>query len=133
MLLPSTTYLMVYVVIIPLGIVGLVQFTCTELLLTLVTVLMIGGVGAVNGHIYVYVRYVYCNVSCHTCFKCCNGCRITHWSSRYSNSTYCTGVISECIQTRNSSHCKSTTDISLEAIKQNLIYMRARTTSVRQM
>ena len=51
MLLPSTTYMMVYVVIIPLGTVGLVHVTRTVLLLIPVTVLMVGGVEAVNNHI----------------------------------------------------------------------------------
>ena len=50
-LLPSTTYMMVYVVIIPLGIIGLVHVTRTVLLLIPVTVLMVGGVEAVNNHI----------------------------------------------------------------------------------
>ena len=49
--LPSKIYLMVYEDIIPLGIVGLVQFTCTVSLLIPVTVLMAGGVEAVNNHI----------------------------------------------------------------------------------
>ena len=48
MLLPSTTYMMVYVVIIPLGIVGLVHVTRTALLLIVVIVLMVGGVDTVK-------------------------------------------------------------------------------------
>ena len=49
-LLLLATYLMVYVVIIPLGIVGLVHITRTELLLILTTVLMTGGLGTVDSH-----------------------------------------------------------------------------------
>ena len=41
---------MVYNVIIPLGIVGLVQVTRTVPLLMLTTELMTGGLGAVNNH-----------------------------------------------------------------------------------
>ena len=59
MLLPSTTYMMVYVVIIPLGIVGLVHVTRTALLLIPVTVLMVGGVEAVNNHIHTYIVKYY--------------------------------------------------------------------------
>ena len=54
-LLLSVTYMMVYMVIIPLGIVGLVQFTCTELLLILITALMTGGLGAADDHHYTYI------------------------------------------------------------------------------
>ena len=49
-LLLLATYLMVYVVIIPLGIVGLVQFTRTTLLLILTTALMTGGLGTIDSH-----------------------------------------------------------------------------------
>ena len=51
LLLPAT-YLMVYDVIIPFGIVGLVQviITRTVLLLMLTTELMTGGLGAVDNH-----------------------------------------------------------------------------------
>ena len=41
---------MVYEVMIPLGIVGLVQFTRTVLLLIATIVLMTGGLGAVDHH-----------------------------------------------------------------------------------
>ena len=47
-LLLLATYLMVYEVIIPLGIVGLVHITRTELLLIAVTELMTGGLGTVD-------------------------------------------------------------------------------------
>ena len=48
-LLPSETNLMVYEVIIPLGIVGLLQVTRTILTLILATTLMTGGLGAAIG------------------------------------------------------------------------------------
>ena len=58
MMLPSTTYVMVYVVIIPLGIVGLVHVTRTALLLILVTVLMVGGVDTVKqSHTHIVKYY----------------------------------------------------------------------------
>ena len=49
-LLLLATYLMVYEVIIPLGIVGLVHITLTVLLLILKTALMTGGLGTVDSH-----------------------------------------------------------------------------------
>ena len=54
-LLPSIVYLMVYEDIIPLGMVGLVQFTRTELLSVSITALMTGGLGAVDDHHYTYI------------------------------------------------------------------------------
>ena len=41
---------MVYEVMIPLGIVGLVQVTRTVLLLIAIIVLMTGGLGAIDNH-----------------------------------------------------------------------------------
>ena len=53
-LLLSVTYMMVYMVIIPLGIVGLVHVTRTELLLIAVIVSMTGGLGAVDDYMNFY-------------------------------------------------------------------------------
>ena len=49
-LLLLATYLMVYVVIIPLGIAGLVHITRTVLPLMLTTALMTGGLGTVDSY-----------------------------------------------------------------------------------
>ena len=55
-LLLSVTYMMVYMVIIPLGIVGLVHVTRTELLLIAVSVSMTGGLGAVDDYMNFYIQ-----------------------------------------------------------------------------
>lgn len=61
---------MVYIEIIPLGVTGLLQVTSTASILIPVTVLMIGGVEAVDS--YYEISMITYDWLYHTCFECCD-------------------------------------------------------------